>query len=88
MQLPHYCFISLTRLCSNRHPFQDYAILCAYIAGTGMSYSETRSDYVTNDTHTAQDSNKFIRGFLEQYPQYAKNDFYIIGQILHFCHLI
>nr|QOL01248.1 putative extracellular protein TR9_053b [Trebouxia lynnae] len=49
-------------------------------AGTGMSYSETRSDYVTNDTHTAQDSNKFIRGFLEQYPQYAKNDFYIIGE--------
>ena len=45
-----------------------------------MSYSETHSDYTTNDTHTAQDSNSFIRGFLKHYPAYAKNDFYIIGE--------
>lgn len=45
-----------------------------------MSYSETHSDYLTNDTHTAQDSNKFVRGFLKHYPAYAKNDFYIIGK--------
>ena len=45
-----------------------------------MSYSETHSDYNTNDTHTAQDSNSFIRGFLKHYPAYAKNDFYIIGK--------
>lgn len=45
-----------------------------------MSYSETNSDYLTNDTHTAQDSNRFIRGFLKHYPNYAKNDFYIIGK--------
>lgn len=49
-------------------------------AGTGLSYSETHSDYLTNDTHTAQDSNRFIRGFLKHYPEYAKNDFYIIGE--------
>ncbi|KAL3138597.1 hypothetical protein ABBQ32_006363 [Trebouxia sp. C0010 RCD-2024] len=49
-------------------------------AGTGMSYSETHSDYFTNDTHTAQDSNRFIQRFLRQYPDYAKNDFYIIGE--------
>lgn len=45
-----------------------------------MSYSETHSDYFTNDTHTAQDSNRFIQGFLKRYPEYAKNDFYIIGK--------
>lgn len=45
-----------------------------------MSYSETHSDYMTNDTHTAQDSNRFIRGFLKHYPAYVKNDFYIIGK--------
>ena len=50
------------------------------LAGTGMSYSDTHSDYMTNDTHTAEDSNRFMRGFLEQHPEYAKHDFYIIGQ--------
>lgn len=49
------------------------------LAGTGMSYSETHQDYVTNDTHTAQDSDRFMRGFLQHYPEYAQNDFYIIG---------
>ena len=49
-------------------------------AGTGLSYSETHSDYLTNDTHTAKDSNVFMRRFLEEYPDFAKHDFYIIGQ--------
>ena len=61
---------------------QTSLILCYLVAGTGLSYSETHADYVTNDTHTAQDSNRFIRRFLQRYPEYAKNDFYIIGTLL------
>ncbi len=56
-------------------------------AGTGLSYSETHADYLTNDTHTAQDSNRFMRGFLDHYPEYAKNDFYIIGKGYGICML-
>ena len=49
-------------------------------AGTGLSYSETHSDYITNDTHTAKDTNVFLRRFLEEYPDFAKHDFYVIGK--------
>lgn len=59
------CYFLLWRLCH---------------AGTGLSYSETHSDYLTNDTHTAKDSNVFMRRFLEEYPDFAKHDFYIIGE--------
>ena len=34
-------------------------------AGVGLSYSDTRSDYVTNDTATAADANVFLRRFFQ-----------------------
>ena len=48
-------------------------------AGVGLSYSETRADYVTNDTATAADANTFLRRFFEEYPEFRHNDLYIAG---------
>ena len=57
-------------------------------AGVGLSYSETRSDYVTNDTHTATDADAFLRHFFQRYPEFLRNDLYIAGAalatLLHF----
>lgn len=48
-------------------------------AGVGLSYSDTRSDYVTNDTATAADANTFLRGFFREYPEFLQNELYIAG---------
>lgn len=48
-------------------------------AGVGLSYSDTVSDYTTNDTATAADVETFLRRFLEQYPEYLDNELYIAG---------
>ena len=48
-------------------------------AGVGLSYSETRSDYVTNDTHTAADADAFLRHFFRRFPEFRRNDLYIAG---------
>ena len=48
-------------------------------AGVGLSYSETRSDYKTNDTHTAADADVFLRRFFERYPAFLHNELYIAG---------
>jgi serine carboxypeptidase-like clade 1 len=48
-------------------------------AGVGLSYSDTRSDYVTNDTHTAIDADAFLRRFFQRYPEFLRNDLYIAG---------
>ncbi len=49
-------------------------------AGVGLSYSDTRSDYETNDTHTVADADVFLRRFFERYPEFLHNDLYIAGQ--------
>ena len=54
-------------------------------SGVGLSYSETEEDYVTNDTHTAHDSNIFLREFFRQYEAFAKHPFYISGQQSPLC---
>ena len=48
-------------------------------AGVGLSYSEAAEDYTTNDTHTAHDSNIFLRKWFSKYDAYAKLPFYISG---------
>lgn len=48
-------------------------------AGVGLSYSNTRSDYVTNDTATAADAAAFLRGFFREYPEFLRNELYIAG---------
>ena len=49
-------------------------------AGVGLSYSETRADYVTNDTATAADADAFLRSFMARYPRFADNELYIAGE--------
>ncbi len=51
-------------------------------SGVGLSYSETEEDYVTNDTHTAHDSNIFLHEFFREYETFAKHPFYISGDTL------
>ncbi|KAG6544855.1 hypothetical protein Mapa_013545 [Marchantia paleacea] len=49
-------------------------------AGVGFSYSNTTSDYTTNDEKTAQDSFKFLQGWVEKFPEYQNRTFYITGE--------
>jgi len=49
-------------------------------AGVGYSYSNTSSDYRTNDNKTAQDSYTFLENFFAAYPEFLQNDFYIAGE--------
>jgi len=49
-------------------------------AGVGFSYSNTSSDYNTNDEKTAQDSYTFLLSFFTQFPQFKNHDFFIAGE--------
>lgn len=48
-------------------------------AGVGMSYSDTRQDYVTNDTATTADLHHFLRLWLQEYPEHRETPFYVAG---------
>lgn len=45
-----------------------------------MSFSETKTDYVVDDTKTAADADAFLRIFFERYPEYSNNQFFIMGE--------
>lgn len=47
--------------------------------GVGFSWAED-GNYTTGDNETARVSQLFLRGFFQQFPQLAKNDFYISGE--------
>jgi len=49
-------------------------------AGVGFSYSDVKSDYVTNDNKTAIDNYDLIRGWLNEFTNYQSNDFYISSE--------
>lgn len=49
-------------------------------AGVGFSYSNTSSDYNTGDQRTADDSYTFLVNWLERFPQYKTQDFYLTGE--------
>ena len=49
-------------------------------AGVGMSFSETKTDYIVDDTKTAADADAFLRVFFERYPEYSGNQFFIMGE--------
>jgi carboxypeptidase C (cathepsin A) len=49
-------------------------------AGVGFSYSNTPSDYNTNDNKTAHDNYLFLQGFFSLYPEYAQNPFFVSGE--------
>jgi len=46
--------------------------------GTGFSYAN--SDYVHDEAHVGVEMYTFLVRFLEKYPQYAKLDFYVVGE--------
>eukprot|EP01126_Amoeba_proteus_P040174 TRINITY_DN4273_c0_g1_i4.p1 TRINITY_DN4273_c0_g1~~TRINITY_DN4273_c0_g1_i4.p1 ORF type:complete len:435 (-),score=60.36 TRINITY_DN4273_c0_g1_i4:102-1406(-) len=49
-------------------------------AGVGFSYSNTESDYSTDDNQTAIDNYEFLKLWLKKNTQFRKNDFYIAGE--------
>ncbi|XVE71679.1 hypothetical protein DITRI_Ditri10aG0170700 [Diplodiscus trichospermus] len=50
--------------------------------GVGFSYSNTSSDLLSNgDKRTAKDSLTFLVKWLEHFPQYKEQDFYIAGEL-------
>jgi len=46
--------------------------------GTGFSYAD--SDYVHDEAHVGVEMYTFLVKFLQMFPQYAKLDFYIVGE--------
>lgn len=48
--------------------------------GSGLSYSDTKADYTTNDTATVTDLATFVQGVLDAMPELATQDFYIAGE--------
>jgi len=48
--------------------------------GTGFSYADYTRDYVTDEDQVAQDMFVFMQEFFQLFPQYAKLDFYILGE--------
>ena len=49
-------------------------------SGVGFSYSLTESDYTTNDNQSAADNYEFIKQWLNLFPNYQSNDFYIASE--------
>eukprot|EP00485_Elphidium_margaritaceum_P007165 CAMPEP_0202709196 /NCGR_PEP_ID=MMETSP1385-20130828/21322_1 /ASSEMBLY_ACC=CAM_ASM_000861 /TAXON_ID=933848 /ORGANISM="Elphidium margaritaceum" /LENGTH=455 /DNA_ID=CAMNT_0049368383 /DNA_START=169 /DNA_END=1536 /DNA_ORIENTATION=+ len=49
-------------------------------AGVGFSFSDNESDYKTDDNKTAIDNYHLIQGWLEQFPNYESNEFYITSE--------
>ena len=47
-------------------------------AGVGFSYTHAAMNYT--DDQAAKDNAAFVRGFLQMYPQYQKNEFYITSE--------
>eukprot|EP01126_Amoeba_proteus_P046918 TRINITY_DN5325_c0_g1_i4.p1 TRINITY_DN5325_c0_g1~~TRINITY_DN5325_c0_g1_i4.p1 ORF type:complete len:446 (-),score=30.57 TRINITY_DN5325_c0_g1_i4:152-1489(-) len=49
-------------------------------SGVGFSYSDTPSDYNTDDTKTALDNYAFLRLWYEIYPEFKNNRLWITGE--------
>jgi serine carboxypeptidase-like clade 4 len=47
-------------------------------AGTGFSYAD--QDYVTDEKQVGEEMYAFLTGFFQKYPQFLKNEFYIVGE--------
>jgi len=49
-------------------------------AGVGFSYSNTSSDYTTDNTKTAHDDWVFMQRWVERFPEFADNKLWITGE--------
>ena len=48
--------------------------------GVGFSYSNTSSDYISNDNITAYHNYLFLTGFYGLFPQYSQNKLWLTGE--------
>ncbi|KAJ9683624.1 hypothetical protein PVL29_019266 [Vitis rotundifolia] len=48
--------------------------------GVGFSYSNTSSDYIWNDTKTAEDNLRFVINWLEEFPNYKDSELFLTGE--------
>ena len=48
--------------------------------GVGFSYSDDPDDYISGDDKAAEDMYNMILLFLDQFPKYKSNDFYITSE--------
>lgn len=48
-------------------------------AGVGYSYSDDKN-YATDDDHVAEDNYKALQSFFVKFPNFTKNEFFIIGE--------
>ena len=48
--------------------------------GVGFSYSNDSNDYITNDNQTASENYQFVQLFLQEFPQFSQNEFWITGE--------
>ena len=49
-------------------------------AGVGFSYSNTTSDYNTNDTKTAIDNYAFLQGWFDRFPSFKNQSLFLTGE--------
>lgn len=49
-------------------------------AGVGFSYSNTSSDYQTNNEKTAEDNYVFLQNWLDLYPEYRSSPLWLSGE--------
>lgn len=49
-------------------------------AGVGFSFSDVTSDYATDDNQTAIDNYALIKGWLKEYSNYQKADFFLTSE--------
>merc|ERR1712130_825372 len=48
--------------------------------GTGFSYSNSHIEHVVTEKAMAENMYEFFQKFMEQFPKYAKLDFFIMGE--------
>lgn len=67
---------------ANRHSWNNVAnmLFVESPAFVGFSFSETPGDISVGDERTATDARKFLTGFYERFPQYAKHPFWLSGE--------
>lgn len=49
-------------------------------AGVGFSYSNTSSDYKTNNEQTSLDNYVFLQNWLQQFPEYSQSPLWVSGE--------
>ncbi|KAK6020966.1 serine carboxypeptidase, partial [Ostertagia ostertagi] len=72
---------------TNPYSWNKYASVLTMDAPSGVGYSYTADgkiatddDQMTTTPQVAKENWKFLVAFFKEFPQYRKNDFYIVGE--------